>query len=304
MNITLRQLRAFVAVADSGSFTRAAENLHLSQSALSGLIKELEQNLDVKLFDRTTRQLCLSAGGVHLLPQARRILMETQALASELHHLTNHQQGKVRLAVSQQLAASAMPAILAAFAKQYPDIYINLIDCNVEQVLQRVQNNEADFGIGPERPYGNDVDSDLLFTSPFYLVMPQNHPLSQKNIVTWQDLRQSPLITLTGSFTDHLAADLPEQDAEYLMHSAYRVNFLSTALGMAKVGLGLTFCLPYAAEWVQQHGLVMRPLEQPKVSRCFYIYQQRHRSLSPAATTLKAFLKGEEAQRYFNQISF
>lgn len=298
MNITLRQLKAFITVADCGSFTRAAEALHLTQSALSGLIKELENNLDVKLFDRTTRQLHLSDYGSYLLPQVRRIINEVSVLDIELKNLKNFHQGQVHIAVSQQLAASALPAVMAAFQRQYPDIQTNLIDCSVEQVLQRVEDSEADFGLGPERTYGSDIESELLFKLPFYLVMKPEHRLAGQNTVCWADLASEQLITLSSPFTDRLAATLPPETAEYIKHPRYRVNFLSTALGMTKAGLGITMCLPYAADWVKQHGLIMRLLSEPQVERSFFLYRRRSRALSPAAETLRDFLHTYSEQAF------
>lgn len=290
MNITLRQLKAFVTAADYGSFTRAAEALNLTQSALSGLMKELEQNLGLKLFDRTTRQLNLSEAGSHLLPQARRILNEVSVFGSEVRHLKSSSLGQVRIAVSQQLAASALPALIAAFIREYPGIQVSLIDCSVEQVLQRVQDNEADFGIGPERSGSSDIESEVFFTLPFFVVMPPHHPAAAQSSVRWQALEGESLITLSSPFTDRLAASLPPATADHINHPEYRVNFLSTALAMTKAGLGLTFCLPFAADWVRQHGLVMRLLCEPKVERRFYLYRRKHRSLSGAAQTLRQFL--------------
>lgn len=291
MNITLRQLKAFITVADCGSFTRAAETLCLTQSALSGLIKELENNLGLRLFDRTTRQLHLSASGGVLLPQAQRILQELDMLDLELHNLKSRYQGQVKIAVSQQLAASALPDVIAAFCRKYEDIRVNLLDCDVEQVLERVQNNEADFGIGPERTHGIDIESEKLFSLPFYLVMQADNPLASRSKVCWRDLTSETLIALNSPFTDRLAAALPAGAAEMVLHPTYRVNFLSTALGMTRVGLGVTFCLPYAADWVRQHGLLMKPLYQPRIERSFYLYCRRNRSLSVAAGILNVFLK-------------
>ena len=146
MNISIRQLTAFISVADNGSFTRASEQMHLTQSAVSGLIKELESSLGIVLFDRTTRQLSLSVVGHHLLPQARRILNEMQLFENEASSLTSLAQGQVRLAVSQ-FAASSMPAVIAQFAKVYPDISVSLLDCSAENVLEHIQNIEVDYGV-------------------------------------------------------------------------------------------------------------------------------------------------------------
>lgn len=189
MNISIRQLSAFISVADNGSFTRASEQMHLTQSAVSGLIKELESSLGIVLFDRTTRQLSLSVVGHHLLPQARRILNEMQLFENEASSLTSLAQGQVRLAVSQ-FAASSMPAVIAQFAKAYPDISVSLLDCSAENVLEHIQNIEVDLGVGTERGFtepDDDISADLLYQLPFCVVMPDNHALAQKSEVIWQE---------------------------------------------------------------------------------------------------------------------
>ncbi len=299
MNTTLRQLKAFVCVADEGSFTQAAAELHLTQSALSGLIKELERHWDVRLFDRTTRQLHLSVIGQQLLPTARRILNEVAALEEAVDHAKNRRYGQVRLAAAQQLAASVMPRLLADFGRRHPDIRVTLIDCSVEQVLQQVQNVEADFGIGPEREHHQGIGAQFLFSLPFYVAMPARHPLAAHTSVPWQALADQPLITLTGPFTERLAAALPEQLAVRMLKPDFQVNFLSTALSMVASGLGLTLCLPYAGDWVRQNGLVMRPLSQPLIQRRFLLYHRKSRSLSPAADTLYQYLLQEQALAVF-----
>ncbi|WP_201591447.1 LysR family transcriptional regulator [Psychrobacter pulmonis] len=296
MNISIRQLSAFISVADNGSFTRASEQMHLTQSAVSGLIKELESSLGIVLFDRTTRQLSLSVVGHHLLPQARRILNEMQLFENEASSLTSLAQGQVRLAVSQ-FAASSMPAVIARFAKAYPDISVSLLDCSAENVLEHIQNIEVDLGVGTERGFtepDDDISADLLYQLPFCVVMPDNHALAQKSEVIWQDLVDTPLITLQGPFIEQVTAELDEEIASHIQQARYKVNFMSTALEMTRQGFGITLCLPYMPEvidWVSANGLQMRPLAQPVKMRRFFIYQRSSRALSPASIAFKQFLQ-------------
>lgn len=296
MNISIRQLSAFISVADNGSFTRASEQIHLTQSAVSGLIKELESSLGIVLFDRTTRQLSLSVVGHHLLPQARRILNEMQLFENEASSLTSLAQGQVRLAVSQ-FAASSMPAVIARFAKAYPDISVSLLDCSAENVLEHIQNIEVDLGVGTERGFtepDDDISADLLYQLPFCVVMPDNHALAQKTEVIWQDLVDTPLITLQGPFIEQVTAELDEEIASHIQQARYKVNFMSTALEMTRQGFGITLCLPYMPEvidWVSANGLQMRPLAQPVKMRRFFIYQRSSRALSPASIAFKQFLQ-------------
>ena len=280
MNITIKQLRAFITVAKYQNFTAAAQHLHLSQSALSGLIKELENTLGFQVFDRTTRQLNLSQLGEQLLPQAQRIIHELMVFESQITMFNKLEQGQVRIAVSQQFAASMMPMVIANFQKTYPHIQFTLIDCSVEMVLQRVQSMDVDF------------KAEFLFELPFFVVMPSHHRLSQQSQVRWLDLQDEPMITLQGPFTKHLLQDLPETLAQVLKQPQYEVNFLSTAFALTKQGLGLTLCLPYASERVSQQGLVMKQLINPVIKRRFFLYQRTHRTLSPAMMAFKKFLSG------------
>ena len=303
MNISIRQLTAFVSVADNGSFTRASEQMHLTQSAVSGLIKELESSLGIVLFDRTTRQLSLSVVGHHLLPQARRILNEMQLFENEASSLTSLAQGQVRLAVSQ-FAASSMPAVIAQFSKEYPDISVSLLDCSAENVLEHIQNIEVDLGVGTELGFmesEDDISADLLYQLPFCVVMPDSHALAQKSEVVWQDLVDIPLITLQGPFIEQVTAELDESIASHIQQARYKVNFMSTALEMTRQGFGITLCLPYMPEvidWVSANGLQMRPLAQPVKMRRFFIYQRSSRALSPASIAFKQFLQSYFASHF------
>ena len=303
MNISIRQLTAFIKVADNGSFTRASDQMHLTQSAVSGLIKELESSLGIVLFDRTTRQLSLSVVGHHLLPQARRILNEMLLFENEASSLTNLAQGQVRLAVSQ-FAASSMPAVIAQFSKEYPDISVSLLDCSAEHLLEHIQNIEVDLGVGTELGFmetEDDIRTDLLYRLPFCVVMPDNHALAQKREITWQDLVDIPLITLQGPFLEQVTTELDERIASHIQQARYKVNFMSTALEMTRQGFGITLCLPYMPEvidWVSANGLQMRTLAQPVKMRQFFIYQRSSRALSPASIAFKRFLQAYFATHF------
>lgn len=306
MNVSIRQLDAFIKVADNGSFTRASEQMHLTQSAVSGLIKELESNLEIVLFDRTTRQLSLSTVGRNLLPQARRVLNEMHLFVNEASSLTSLAQGQVRLAVSQ-FAASSMPAVVAQFTKAYPDISVSLLDCSAENVLEYIQNIEVDLGVGVELSYmeaDDDISADLLYQLPFCVVMPDDHELAKQSEITWQQLLGTPLITLNGPINEQVTAELEEAVANHIQQARYKVNFMSTALEMTRQGFGITLCLPYMPEvidWVSANGLQMRPLAQPVKMRRFFIYQRSSRGLSPASIVFKQFLQ-TYFHSYFNDL--
>jgi len=291
MNVTLRQLSAFVAVAETGSFTLAAERLFITQSALSGLIKELEASLGLRLFDRSTRRLRLSDTARELYPQIEKILHDLDGVVSEVGNLKALQRGSVRVAVPQLLACTLLPELMAGFRAQHPGVHLRLVDCAVESVMARVFSGEVDIGIGPERETNSDIAADQLFCMPFMAVMPPGHALARRRTLQWHDLSGQSLITLQGQFTDLLVSDVGEAARGLHKEAFMQVTFMTTALALVRAGLGITLCMPYARSLVEQFGLVMRPVGDPVVERSFWIFTRRGRALSPAAQGFRTFLE-------------
>lgn len=290
MNPTLRQMRALVFLARAGSFTLAAELMHVTQAALSGLIKELEQTLGVRLVDRSTRKIALTEIGRELYPLFSKMIDD---LDGALHDVANHtklKKGMVRVAAPQLMACTLLPEVIAAYRAEYPDIQVKLVDCAVENVTSRVASGEVDVGIGPEREPAAQIDSQVLFEMPFVLVFPQGHPLEPRERVTWQDLADYPFISLQGQFTERLLSDMHRSLRDVPLHPANEVTFMTTALAMVAAGLGVTVCLPYAEPLVKAYQLHMRQLHDPELTRRFFVYIREHRSLSPAAESFIAFL--------------
>ncbi|GAB2737249.1 LysR family transcriptional regulator [Melaminivora jejuensis] len=291
MNVTLRQLHAFVAVADTGSFTLAAERLFLTQSALSSLIKELEGQLGLRLFDRSTRRLRLSETGRELYPQIEKILHDLEGVISEVGNLKALARGSVRVAVPQLLACTLLPEVMADFHAQHPSVHLRVVDCAVESVMARVFSGEVDIGLGPERQTNSDIQAEQLFRLPFMAVLPPGHPLARRRRLLWSDLSGQPMITLQGQFTELLVSDVGEAARDLNKEAFTQVTFMTTALALVRAGLGLTLCMPYARTLVEQYGLVMRPVGEPVVERSFWIFTRRARSLSPAAQGFLEFLQ-------------
>ena len=290
MNVTLRQLRAFQAVARTGSLTLAAESLYITQSALSGLIKELEQTLGARLVDRSTRRVHLTDIGERLHPLLDGVLHD---LDSALQQVVDHQAmktGLVRVAASQLLASTLMPELIAEYRARYPMIQVRLVDVPVESVMARVFSGEVDLGIGPEREPNSDITSAHLFDGPFMAVMPPGHPLEQRRHLHWAHLLAHPVITLQGPFTERLAQDLRAAAPGLAFTPTAEVAYMSTALSMVKAGLGVGLCIPYAASLVEVYGLRMRPVGKPEIRRNFEVFTRRGRTLSPAAQGFLAFI--------------
>jgi DNA-binding transcriptional LysR family regulator len=290
MNPTLRQLRAFVAIVRTGSFTLAAEALHVTQSALSGLIKELEQTLAIRVFDRSTRKVSLTDVGRELYPLFAKMIDDLDGALLDIANHTQLKKGVVRIAAPQLMSCTLLPEVMAAYRAAYPDIQVKLVDCAVENVTARVLSGEVDFGIGPEREPSAQVGGRVLFEMPFVIVYPQGHPLEQKAQLNWADLSDYPFISLQGQFTERLLSDMHSSLREVPLHPANEVTFMTTALAMVAAGLGVTVCLPYAEPLVRLHNLQLRQLYEPELTRRFFVYTRENRALSPAADSFIAFL--------------
>ena len=290
MNPSLRQMRALVALAKTGSFTLAADHLSLTQSALSGQIKELEQTLGVRVVERTTRKTQLSELGRELTPLFEKMLQDLDRAMADIASRKALKQGIVRIAAPQMLSCTLLPEAIAAYSARHPDVQVRLADSPVEQVSARVFSGEADFGIGPERDANAEIEAQQLFEMPFVVVFPAGHALESRERVTWADINDFPFISLQGQFTERLLRDMHVSFRELSLSPYNEVTFMTTALAMVHARLGITVCLPYAEKMVQLYGLRMRQLVDPALTRRFFVYTRNARALSPAAESFVAFL--------------
>jgi DNA-binding transcriptional LysR family regulator len=290
MNPSLKQMRALVALAKTGSFTLAASHLNVTQSALSGQIKELEQLLGMRVVERTTRKAQLSELGRELYPLFEKMLHDLDRAMADIASRKALRQGSVRVAAPQMLSCTLLPEAIAAYRERHPEVQVRLADNPVEQVSARVFSGEVDFGIGPERDATAEIDARLLFEMPFVVVYPAGHELDQRKRITWSDVNRYPFISLQGQFTERLLRDVHVSFRELSLAPNNEVTFMTTALAMVHARQGITVCLPYAEKMVQLYGLKMRPLAAPALSRRFFTYTRSGRALSPAAESLATFL--------------
>jgi DNA-binding transcriptional LysR family regulator len=240
--------------------------------------------------DRSTRKISLTEIGRELFPLFSQIIDDLDGALANIEAHTRLKKGTVRIAAPQLMSCTLLPGAIAAWQAQHPEVQVRLADCAVESVTARVLSGETDLGIAPEREPAPPLDARLLFELPFALVFPHGHPLEQRKRVTWQDLGDYPFISLQGQFTERLLADMHGALREVTLKPAYEVAFMTTALAMVSSGLGVAVCLPYAAPLVAQYQLAMRELEEPLLSRRFFVHTRPQRTLTPAAEAFIAFL--------------
>ncbi len=291
MNVTIRQLRAFSAVAAHGSFTAAANHLSLTQSALSVLVRELERVLGVRLFDRHTRSVRLTDAGRDFLPHVARAFVELEGGAAAVADLRDKKRGLLRVGAPQLLACTLLPTVIAAFRGRYPAIDVRLVDTPPEGMLPRVTSGDAELAIGPDASIGPELARLPLMRSSHQLVCPRDHPLARRPKARWQDVARHAFIAPTRDFMKRLAPELATLARPVTLVPAHEVSYMTTALGLTAAGIGITACPSYAMPFVEGYGLAMRPLVEPVFHRTICAFALAGRSLSPAAEAFVEVLR-------------
>jgi DNA-binding transcriptional LysR family regulator len=280
MNISLRQLRAFLAVARQQHFRRAAESLHLSQPAVSRYIAELEDELGIRLFDRTTREVVSTDAGRYLESAIGRVLDELEGVLSHVHSESERKRGKVHVAAVPTLSAGLMPRCIADCAARYPELTIQLHDQAQTLVLDSVRGGEVDFGVAIDPPLTGEFDIEPLLRDPFVLVCPPDHPLARLDKVPWRKLRGQPLILLDYSSGSRRLIDHALASRGIEANVVQQTGHTLTAFRMVEAGLGISVSPALAPP---PSTLVTRPLT-PQESREVVLIRRRQRSLSPLAS--------------------
>ena len=288
---SIRQLRAFVEVHRLRKLSAAAEKLFVTQSAVSMLIRQLEDGLGARLFDRTTRSLQPTAAAADMLPTAERILRDVDALSGGFRELSTLERGRICVAITPTLASFLLPGAIRSFVASHPQVRIVIDDCAPDQFITRIIAEQVEFGIGtPDRP-GAEVETQTLLRDHLALVCLQDHPLAHKTSVRWVDLAAHPVITVRPGYGIRPLIDGTAARAGVALNVVNEVTFLSTAIWMTASGMGASIMPSAYALAADDASLVTRPISAPRVSRDVSVVRKRGRSLSAASESFIATLR-------------
>lgn len=290
MNVTLRQLRVFIAVAEALHFTRAADSLHLSQSSVSTLIRELEENLGLRLFDRHTRMLRLTQAGAEILPLARKAVADLDSVIGSSAQLKTLNRGRVSMAVASVQAALVMPQVIREYCVGNPGVKVVLHDVAQDEVLQMVRAGEVDFGLGTASGSRHDLGTQTLWTEVFVAVLPPDHPFASKRELTWRDLKDVPIIGPRPDNPIREQLDFALAREGISLTRLYEVYLPLTIVGMVEGGLGIGVMTTSMARVVKALGLTLKEITRPVVKREVSLVLHPDRSLSPAAQSFRDLL--------------
>jgi LysR family carnitine catabolism transcriptional activator len=288
LNVSTRQVKAFLALAEQKNFTRAANQCHLSQSAFSTLIRTLEDAISIRLFDRDTRKVELTPEGRLFLVGASRLLEDFRSALSDLGEHAARRRGRVALAALPSLAAGWLPGVLAEFRARYPGIELDVADELSESCVERVRSGRADFALAAVRASAPELRTDPFCSDRFHLVCRADHPLATRRKLTLAELAGEPFIHLarSSSVRQHIEAAIrPAQ-----MNRVMELEQLSTVAGMVRAGLGVTVVPSLTLFHFQHPDLATRPLNAPGLKREIFVIRWKDRSLSSAAQVLLEFL--------------
>lgn len=290
MNITLKQLRAFVELASTKSYASASERLNLSQPALSICIKNLESEVGGTLFSRTTRNVDLTPEGQAFFPKARKLLMDWFATFEAVNEMFTLQQGRITISAMPSFASSRLPPVLKAFNQRFPNIRIDVIDVVMETVIASVIKGEAELGIVFEPDNLAELAFVPLLENNFVAVMHADHPLVSKDQIQLSELVDHPLVMMNRGSSIRMWLEEAFSKSAIQASIAAEAWQLDTLGEMVKVNLGLAIVPALCQQQMQRKELVCIPLDYPQLRRNVGVIEKANSSLSASAKELKKML--------------
>lgn len=288
MRIKLRQVEGFLAAADLLSFSRAADKIGMTQPAFSQLIRDLENALDVKLFDRSTRRVRITEIGLLLRDQMRRGLLEIDNACNNARAITRLERGQLTLAVLPSLALGFVTEALTDFHKTHPGVHIRLQETRTPYIADLLSRHEVDFAVCSHIEADDALQLEHLFDDELVAVLPKEHALARRQTLGWGQLANESLIWLAAQST--------------LIHNAFEENGLDksadhqvlntvTALSMVRAGFGITIVPLVGLPELNMRGLAHRRLRAPRPMREIVLCHHVNHTLSPAAEQFRLFLR-------------
>lgn len=297
MHISDHVLKAFLALAETGQFTLAAEQCHMTQSALSQLISKLEDRAGVLLFHRESRSATLTPEGRRLVATARRVTAELDQVMTDLHDVATLQTGYVALAVVPSLAVMWLPKVVGIYRARNPGIRIQLHDVSSVRCLELVRQGVVDFALNSQPGTPHEIASELLFDESLYVVCPPGHPLAAETLVTPRMLAGVKFLHLqgtgnmlvrTGKGTLKVARQVFQQGG--IEDTGFDVNNLATLAGLVSAGLGVCMSPETSLPQFSLLPTIAVRISPKMMTRPIYFIRRKNHQLSPAARKMREML--------------
>jgi DNA-binding transcriptional LysR family regulator len=286
INFDLNDLLAFRAVAELTNFRRAAESVHLSQPAFSRRIDKLEQALGVRLLERTTRRVTLTAVGRDFERKVRELLDELDITLLGIRGVAATRMGEVTVACVPSTVYYYLSRVIRLYHERSPKVRVRVFDAGANEALAAVSRGEADFGLNFMGAQEGDLDFKPLVEERFVAACRRDHPVARMKRVTWTQLQDHDFISIGRSSGNRVLLDQALAGVPGRPSAIYEAQHVTTALGLVEAGLGVAAVPSMAMPGADHPLLVSVPLVEPVVTRKIGLIRRRGRSLSPAAQQL------------------
>ncbi|GHC84308.1 LysR family transcriptional regulator [Pseudorhodoferax aquiterrae] len=297
INFNLNDLQAFRTVAELSSFRKAAEALHVSQPAFSRRIEKLEEALGVKLLERTTRKVSLTAVGREFDRKVQQLLDDLDSTLLGIRGVAGTRMGEVTIACVPSTVYYYLSQVVSRYRERYPKIRVKVFDAGANDVLAAVARSEADFGlnfIGSQEP---DIEFTPLLEERFVAACRRDHPLAKKRKVGWAELGQHDFISVSKSSGNRLLLDQALAGLPGRPEAVYEAQHVTTMLGLVEAGLGVAAVPSLAMPGADHPLLVSVPLVDPVVTRKVGLIRRKGRPLAPAAQQIYEFFLEMKGRR-------
>jgi DNA-binding transcriptional LysR family regulator len=284
--VDIRGLEVFLSVAKHLNYTRAGEELNLSQPSVSIRIKQLENELGMKLFEQLGKKVALTDAGLLLVPHARRVIAAIEDAKQALEELQGLERGSLRIGASTTPGMYLIPQIIARFKERYPKIEVHLGIKDTKQVEEGVIRNEFDFGFVGGHLVGDEVDVVAWITDQLVLIVGPKHPLAKKKSIKVADLRKEKFILreLGSATRSTIASHL--QRSNLAAHTVMELENPESVKKAVQSGLGIAFISKFAVEIeLRAKTLVAVRIHGLDIRRELKIVHRKDKHLSRAAQT-------------------
>jgi LysR family carnitine catabolism transcriptional activator len=295
LHISLNSIVTFLAVAQAGSFRGAAEPLHTSQSAVSARVKQLEERLGVRLFDRTTRSVRLTDAGQRMYATAMSACAELSNIEQVLRQEAALQRGEVKLAVVPSLAQAEIPSLLAEFRQSHPGVQLRLVDVDSRRSLDMLAQRDVDLAVISDAADRQGIVFERLFWDECCLLVPVDHPLTRRKQLSLRHLQNEALIVSPQGTTLRQVLDASFDSVGAPLIAAQQISNMATLVRMVQAGFGVAIAPAKALHSVSFQGCTILSLKE-RPGWTVGIARQAGRSESPASHALREFLISRYAE--------
>lgn len=277
----LRQIRAFVEVADAASFTQAASKLCLTQSAVSHSIRGLEEQLGTKLVDRVGKRICVTQNGMVFLRRCRRVLQELVSATQELDALNRWGQGRIRIGATHSLCRYLLPSILREFRERYPRCEVHIEPGDTSQLINLLDSTKLDIALGIQSRHPQWCRFQALFEDELLFVVSPSHPWAKLDELSIEDLEGETLIVYGSASETYRLIRSHFEEAGVKLRATLTLGDMGAIKEMARTGMGVGIVAPWvAASEVKRGELVALPIHKKLLSRSWGAYTHESKEYS------------------------